>query len=100
VTNSPSQLRGEVFQMIISFREQKRRSTSLHRLDDVVTDTAISRLVADQIAVKRLKFDSLVRGRRRCLLKRGGTNKDGMSKRTTKRLRPRTNAMPDRTALA
>jgi hypothetical protein len=47
--------------MIVSFREQERRSTGLHRLDDVITDTAISRLVADQIAVKRLKFDSLCR---------------------------------------
>ena len=85
--------------MIVSFREQKRRSTGLHRLDDVVTDTTISRLVTDQIAVKQLKFDSLVRGRQHRWLKRGGANENGMSKRTTNRLRPRTNAMPDRTAL-
>src|SRR5262249_59042043 len=63
VTNSLQSI-GEAVEMFVSFCKYERRAACLDGFGHILADAAIPCVVADQLAIERMKLDSLVRRRR------------------------------------
>ena len=85
--------------MLVSLRQHQRRPAVAHRLDDVVADAPVARLVVDQLLIERLELHALVGIGSPGRLERRRLHEDEVLERPRGRLRPRVDAMPDRSAL-
>src|SRR5215212_6103644 len=88
----------EPVEVIVALRQDERRSAVPYRVDDIVTNAPVPRVVADQFAVEALERHALVRlgaGRQ----KTGRTDDDRMLERPLDGLHLRVHPMADRATL-
>ena len=89
----------EAVEMVVPLREHERRPPRVHRLDDVVADAPVARVVVHQLLVERLELHALVGVGSSCRLERRRLHEDEVLERSRRRLHSRIHAMPDRPAL-
>ena len=84
--------------MVVAFRQYERRAAGAQRLDHVVADPLIARIVGDQLPVQTLELETLVGVRLARGPKRSWLNQRVMLERAGSGLNPCIDAVPDRPA--